>query len=497
MYPGGVKIIPTLSKSRFLAGLQCHLRLWYECYSRDLASEVSPSQQAIFDMGHDVGRLATKLYPGGILIEDDHLHHEEAVRSTLAAMENPDVRAIFEAAFIFDGVRVRVDILERLNDGGWNMIEVKSSTSVKDVYLPDVAVQLYVLQGSGLQVERAILMHINNKYIYDGNQLDLEGFFKSSDLTDQAEIMQDEVLLKLSEMKDMLGKDHAPRIEPSRHCHNPYDCEFLEYCTREMPEYWVMNLSGITEVKLNELKAMGVDEIGDIPSSFPLTGIQERIRKCVIEQKEYISAELEQELNDVMYPIHFLDFETVGPAIPRFAGTRPYETIPFQWSDHILSESGALDHKEYLCLEDKDPREEFVLSLIEALGTEGTVFIYTNYETRIIRALADHMPEYSERLHAVIDRFKDLHAIMRKQFYHLRFKGSFSLKAVLPALVHDMDYNELAIQEGGQASFEYLRMMDPSTTGEEKERIKKELLTYCGYDTMAMVKIRDTLLKRF
>ena len=448
-------------------------------------------------MGHEVGRLATELYPGGILIEEDHFHHREAVHSTLAAMDNPDVRAIFEAAFLFDGVRIRVDILERLNNGGWNMIEVKSSTSIKDVYLQDVAVQLYVLRASGLRVERTILMNINNQYIYDGNQLDLEEFFVASDLTDQAEIMQEEVLLKLSEMKDMLGKDHGPGIEPSRHCHNPYECEFLEYCTKDKPEYWVMNLSGITEAKLNELKAMGVDEIGDIPSSFPLTWIQERIRKCVVDQKEYVSPGLEQELNDVQYPIHFLDFETVAPAIPRFAGTRPYEPIPFQWSDHILFENGALDHKEYLCLEDRDSREEFVLSLIEALGTEGTIFIYTNYETRIVKELAKHMPEYFDRLIAITDRFKDLCAIVKKYFYHPKFKGSFSLKAVLPALVHNMDYNDLAIQEGGQASLEYLRMVEPSTPIEERERIKKGLLTYCGYDTMAMVKIRDALIERF
>jgi hypothetical protein len=447
-------------------------------------------------MGHEVGRLATQLYPGGILIEEDHLHHEEAFHSTLTAMDNPDVKAIFEAAFIFDGVRIRVDILERLNNGGWNMIEVKSSTSVKDVYLPDVAVQMYVLQGSGLRIDQAILMHINNHYLYDGKQIDLQEFFVSSDLTDQAEIMQEVVPLRLSEMKGMLEKGHAPGIEPSRHCHNPYDCEFLGYCTREMPEYWVMNLSGITESKLNKLKAMGIDEIGDIPSSFPLTEIQDRMRTCVVTQEEYLSADLERELNDVQYPIHFLDFETIAPAIPRYRGTKPYETIPFQWSDHILSENGALDHKDYLCLEDKDPREEFAISLVDALGSEGTIFIYTNYETRIIKALADHMPEYSDRLLAVIDRFKDLHAIIRKHFYHPRFNGSFSLKAVLPALVHDMDYNELAIQEGNQASLEYLRMMDPSTPIEEKEMIKKELLTYCGYDTLALVKIREELLIR-
>ena len=138
---------PLLSKSRFLAGLQCRLRLWYQCYERQLAGEIPPGKQALFDTGHDVGRLATRLYPGGILIKEDYRHHDQAVRTTAAFMQDPKVQALYEAAFLFDGVRVRVDILERAGTNSWNMIEVKSwSTSVKKIYCSDVAVQYFVLQ---------------------------------------------------------------------------------------------------------------------------------------------------------------------------------------------------------------------------------------------------------------------------------------------------------------------------------------------------------------
>ena len=198
--------VPMLSKSRFLAGLHCPLHLWYQCYNRDLASEVSPSQQAIFDMGHEVGRLATQLYPGGVLIEEDHLHHEEAVQSTLSAMKDPNVAAIYEAAFISDGVRIRVDILERLNDGEWNLIEVKSATSVKDLYLPDVAVQYHVLSGSGLNINSAGILHLNNQYVYDGNQLDLKGLFTFSDLTEEVLDLQNIIPSQLAGLKEMLAQ---------------------------------------------------------------------------------------------------------------------------------------------------------------------------------------------------------------------------------------------------------------------------------------------------
>lgn len=473
------------------------MRLWYQCYNPELAQEASPSQQAIFDMGHEVGRLATQLYPGGILIEEDPLHHHEAVQSTRAVLSNLKVPAIYEAAFVHDGVRVRVDILERGNGGRWNLIEVKSSTTVKEAHWPDVAVQYYTLRGQGLDVDRAGILHLNNQYVYDGHHLELEKLFIFSDLTEAAIALQQEIPSRLNELKKILAQANPPEINPSRHCTSPYDCEFREHCTAPMPEFWVMDLRGITQRRLDELVALGVDDIRDIPDGFPLSALQARIRRCLINREEFIAPELENELRDVEYPIHFLDFETVGAAIPRYAFTSPYQTIPFQWSDHLLCADGTLKHYEYLCYEDKDPREEFATTLLQALGKKGTIFIYTPYEKDAITRLAEELPHYQERLLALLGRVKDLNVAIKKHFYHPEFHCSFSLKSVLPALVPSMKYESLAIQEGSMASLEYLRMLHPSTPPEEKERIKNDLLTYCGHDTLGMVKIREELLKRF
>jgi predicted RecB family nuclease len=263
-----------------------------------------------------------------------------------------------------------------------------------------------------------------------------------------------------------------------------------------MPEFWVYNINGIGQSKLDELAHMGVRDISDIPNSFALSQIQDRIRASVSIQQEYISNQLEAELNKIEYPIHFLDFETIGPAIPQYADTRPYQTIPFQWSDHILYEDGKLQHREYLCNEDKDPREEFTQTLLDALGNKGSIVIYTSYETGVLNSIIEHFPQYTDELWAIIDRFKDLHAIIRNNYYHPKFYGSFSLKYVLPALVPAMGYDKLSIQDGMQASLEYLRMIDPDTPEDEKAKIRIDLLTYCGQDTLAMVKIRDELLSR-
>lgn len=487
---------PTLSKSRFLAGLQCPLRLWHQCHNPNLASEISPVQQAIFHMGHEVGELATRLYPRGVLVEEDHLHHEEAVETTLAAMKDLEVKAIYEAALLFNDVRIRVDILEKLGNGKWNLIEVKSSTSVKEVHLPDVAIQHHVLTGAGLDIDRVFLMHLNNRYIYDGSHLELEKLFSASDMTRKVLVYENQIFSLLSDFKDMLAKPREPGIRPGRHCRNPYECEFREYCTEEMPEHWIMELTGITQRRLNEMMAMEIQDIRDIPDSFPLTQIQDRIRRCVVYDEEYISGELRDELMDAEYPIHFLDFETVSPAIPRYARTRPYQTIPFQWSDHILYEDGTVEHKEWLCEEDKDSREEFAITLLRAMGDEGAIFIYTDYEKRIVHDLAGYLPQQRNPLQNLSGRFKDLQKLIRKYYYHPEFHGSFSLKFVLPALVPEMDYKNLAIQEGSFATLEYLRILEPSTSPQEKEEIERNLLEYCRYDTLAMLKIREEILKK-
>ena len=184
---------PKLSKSRFLAGLQCPLRLWNQCYRHDLATKPSPSQQSIFDAGHEVGLLATKLYAGGYYVQEDYMHHEEARQSTAKALDDRTVPAIFEGAFIHDDIRIRTDVLQRLDGNQWNMIEVKSTTSVKEIHIIDTAVQLYVLAGTGLNIDRSGILHLNNQYVYDGNSLKLNELFRFCDLTEEVWRKQDRI----------------------------------------------------------------------------------------------------------------------------------------------------------------------------------------------------------------------------------------------------------------------------------------------------------------
>jgi hypothetical protein len=488
---------PKLSKSRYLSGLQCHLKLWYECYDRALAGPIDAATQAIFDIGHEVGELATKRHPGGILIEADHFHHEQAVEKTKAVMADAKVPAIFEASFMHGDVRTRADILIRLRGGKWDLIEVKSASKVKDVNVDDLAVQHWVMSGAGLDIRNAGVLVLNTAYVYDGKSYDVDELFTLHDLSDTVPGMAKDVARNVKSLHEMLAGPRAPRIEPGDQCFDPYECPYYEHCTKGMkfPKHPFDELPGLHPTKREALKSLGAEAIKDVPADFPMTALQKRVRESVLAKKEYVSKDLSKVLAEPEYPIHHLDFETFMLALPRYKGTRPYQTIPFQWSNHIERAGGKLRHDEYLCCEDKDPRPEFVESMLESLGTQGTIVIYTPYEIRVIRELATAYPKYAKRLAAVEQRCWDLCAVTRDNYYHPDFHGSFSLKKVLPVLVPSMSYDNLAVQEGQQAAREYLEALQTDDPKRRKQ-IHEALLEYCGQDTEAMVQLRRHLVER-
>ena len=484
-----------LSKSRYLSGCQCPLKLWYDCYERELATPPGAVQQAIFDTGTAVGELARERYPGGKLVEFDHFHSAEALAQTSELLVDPAVPSIYEAAFLYRDVLVRVDVLER-TPTGWNLVEVKSGTKFKDgVHDIDVAIQLWVLRGAGLVVENAGLLTLNRGYVYDGVSYDLEQLFLLHDCVDIAESLQSEVEQNIEAFMAMLDAGAPPFVVPGEQCSKPYDCAYYAHCTRGLvlPEYPVSELPGIRSRNIERLNADGVDEIAGVPDDYPLTPLQDRVRNAVLTQTEYISDNLGNALSSIRYPVYHLDFETFTPAIPRLAGTRPYDAIPFQYSLHVEYEDGRVEHLEFLHEEDSDPMAVLAASLIEALGDDGTVCVYSGYEKRIINALADRFPEYSDSLYAILDRLWDLLPVLREHYYHPDFHGSFSIKKVLPVLVPELGYDDLTIQDGQTAGLSYLNSLVESDI-QVRQRMLADLKAYCGMDTEAMVRLREALM---
>jgi predicted RecB family nuclease len=482
--------IPRLSKSRFMAGLQCHKRLYLELYAPELAGQLDETTVARFGVGTAVGELARQRFVGGQLIAHDHQHHAEAEIHTRGLLADPSVPAMYEAAFTYDNIAVRADILVRQCQNEFDLIEVKSTTSVKAVHLFDLAVQLYVLEGAGVSVGRASLMHLNRDYVYQGGAYDLEQLFTCADLTEWIRALQSDVTGQLSAMREPLWADVPPAIATGPQCASPYVCSFYDYCHGDEPEHPIAELPGRRERLLKELAELGIDDIGKIPSDFAgLTDLQVRVRDAVSAGSRYHDPAIAAALAKADFPVHFVDFETFMPALPVFAGTRPYQTVPFQWSDHVLSADGHVSHREYLHDGRDDPRQRFAETLLDATGHAGSVVVYTGYEEFCLRELETALPELAPRLAQLRARLFDLHPIIKTHIYDPTFHGSFSIKKVLPALVPHLGYDDLEIGGGLLASLAYEELRDRETTSNRAAELRASLLAYCRRDTEALLEL--------
>lgn len=480
-----------LSKSKFLSGLQCSKRLYLEIYHPEFADVADPVRQAIMEMGTEIGAIARKRFPQGILVEQGYRQTSAALRRTTELVLDPATVAIFEGAFEWQGTFVRVDVLERVDEHTWRLIEVKSTAKVKAIHLQDLALQAEVLLGAGISLIGTGLMHLNTRYVYEGGPLDLGALFVVADVTESVKERSPQINEALSNMRRMLSEPCPPTIEPDGHCHSPYECPFWGNCTKEKPSRWIYALPGSRQT-FRDLQAKGVELIDEIPEDFPLTILQQRMKDNV----EWMSPEFAPILRAVQYPIHHLDFEMFMPAIPPYPGTRPYRPIPIQWSNHIEYEDGRVEHESYLCTDPKDPREEIAESVLATVGEVGTICVYSENERHILLSLGDAVPSLKDPLVAIVERLWDLFQVLQRHYYHPDFAGSFSIKTVLPALVPSLSYENLDIQNGAMASVIYRKMVFDEPDLIERSRMANAMLEYCAQDTLGMLKLRHVLLAK-
>lgn len=492
-----------LSKSQFTRGLQCLKSLYLYRKRRDLQDAVSPEQQAIFDAGTEVGVLAQKWIGGGVLITAGHMDPQKALDETQAAID-AGAQVIYEAAFLYEDVLIRADIIARNPEKNWDLFEVKSTTGVEPTHLNDVAIQRYVITGAGIKLNASHLVHLDPGYVRYG-ALDLQKLFLAVDVTAETEPLLDMIYDQLRAMKAMAEKPDAPEREIGQQCTKPYDCSFIGHCWAHVPEYSVFNLAGARMDKKTSLWRKGIVNIKDIPDfdkkdsdtkEYKLTEYQNTQRLVARTNKPYIDSDaIRMLLANLYYPHYFLDFEAVNPAIPPYDGLRPYQQLPFEASLHVRRERAApLEHFEYLADGTKDPRPELVSFLRRHIDTAGSVIAYNkSYEGGIIKALAA-FTHNGEPLLQIEQRLWDLADAFRKGLWaEPKFLGSWSIKKVLPVLVPDMTYDGMFIADGVAAMQAYAKLMDPATTPAERAGIMTALRIYCGQDTLAMVRILDVV----
>lgn len=243
-----MKNITNISKTLYCNGVQCPKMLWLKKHLPELFDE-SVMNQSVLDSGSEVGDLAMGLF--GNFTEVPYGDLSEMIRKTdnLLASEEQNIA---EASFTYDGLFCSVDILRNLGGGNLELYEVKSSTSVHDIHLHDVAYQMYVLERLGYHVEKACLVHINREYIR-GRELEIEKLFAIEELTGMARQMQADVPERVQTLKACILNPEEPCLDIGLHCWSPYDCGFWKHCTEALPPLNMFYVSGMqkkTKIKL-------------------------------------------------------------------------------------------------------------------------------------------------------------------------------------------------------------------------------------------------------
>ena len=484
-----------ISKSKYLNGLQCPKLIWTHFNNRELIPEPDAGQMHIFNTGHEVGDLAKLLYPTGIEVPMDFKDLAATDRATSELLNRPMAERvpIFEASFLIDNRYCRVDVLVPVPDepdlppNRWDLVEVKSSTRVKEINVKDVAFQLDALTRAGVNLRQLYLMHVNTSYVL-GDEFDVHEFFHLEDITKRARGILEYVPRTVDKLLSVIsGPD--PDTPIGRRCTSPYTCPLIPHCWSVLPE------NNVTDFYYSGARAFqwldeGLFNLTDVPDD--RLGHQQKIQKqTVLANKAHTDPkQLRRWLDELSYPLYHLDFETMNPALPPFRGVRPYQRMPFQFSLHIQDSPGSEPrHVEFLAQQAGDPRPD-LLAALHAIGDEGTVLAwYMSFEKGVLDDLAELYPGEAEWLSEVNERMVDLMVPFRSFWYHdPAQKGSCSLKAVLPALTN-LDYDTLTVADGNHAARAYAEAVYGNKTSLDKDQVFADLLAYCRLDTLAMVEI--------
>jgi hypothetical protein len=473
-----------LSKSKLIASLQCQRRLWLSAYRPEVAT-VDAGAERVFGIGHAIGALAHQIYGAGALIQAPDRDFGPALAETKERVKAGSF-PLYEATFQHDGLLARVDVL-RKGPRGLDVVEVKSSTSVKDPQVPDATIQAWVMSRAGYRPKRVSLALVDTTFEYPGGG-DYRGLLREENVTREVRPLMRKVGGWVEDARATLAGEE-PKRDIGPHCSTPYPCEFIEHCRGPQTKYPVTILPRGGK-KMWALHADGFRDLREVPEGRLTGDTHLRVWRATRSGEAEVSDQLRKDLRKLGYPRYYVDFETLWLPIPHWAGTRPYEQVPFQWSCHREDRDGNLAHAEFLADGRDLPAAAFIDALLKAVGTNGPIITYGDFEKKVLNAVANRFKHLKPYIHAAIERIVDLLPLMRAHYYHPAMMGSWSLKEVLPTVCPELSYERLGeVRDGGGATEAFAETLKPECPDERRAQLRKDLLEYCKLDTLAMVRM--------
>ena len=496
----------TLSKSNFLQYLRHPAWLWLEKHNKSILPLIDDNTQAIFDAGNLFESYAEQLFPDGVTLgyktngQFDGKKYWALPDTTKRALKEK-VPVLFQGRLEVEGITCIFDVLERNENGTYNLYEIKSSTKAKPEHEHDLAFQTIVLEKSGLSIESIFVIHVNNEYVRNGD-IPPEEITDVTEVTSAVRAKLPQTVIDIENAIAVMEATEMPDPSPRHAGLGSFSAwlEIYNILNPRLDPYSIYKLCTPGAMRIGELEDEGIQTIGDIPDDENLTVKQRyQVQATQLGTRIIKHDEIETFLETFQYPLYFFDYETLASVVPAFDGMRPYQQVPFQYSLHILqSPTAPLEHREFLHTENTSPVPHLVEQLKRDIGTTGSVVVwYQGFEKGCNTTLAELMPEHREFLYALNDRIVDLMIPFSEGWYVDKdFFGSASIKAVLPVLVPELSYKDLAIHDGGTAQNTWMSTVLGGKNQDRKDTIMKDMRTYCTLDTLAMVKIWEILSKK-
>lgn len=472
-----------ITKDLFLTALLCPVRAQND--SRlTTPKPLSLHDKFIIEEGLDIHKKAQLLYPEGVMITGSNI---TAAQKTAQLLNEPTVSTLLESTFLIHKGITKADII-RKTPLGLHLYEIKSGLDPKDEYLDDLSYTTMVITQAGVPISKCSLLLLSRDYRYG---MPVSALFQEVDCTEQALSRSKQFWHQYDAIIKQVFSDKKLPPDYQFECKN---CDYFDECFRNNPDYHIFDLPRLSHTKFCQLRDMGINNIEAIPSDFKLTPTQEKVKQAVQSGTEYINKKgLKKELDRLVYPLYFLDFETVMTGIPLYEDIAPYTQIVTQYSLHVSNGDEKPAHHEYLSDHRRDCRRTLAEKLIGHCGDQGRIFCYTVFEKTVVNGLISLFPDLKEELEGIVNRLVDLCAILQRNYYHPDFHGSYSIKQVLPVLVPELSYEGLEIGNGSDAVAQFALLARGKYDNSEAKKVRQDLLDYCKLDTLAMVKVWERL----